>query len=212
MVSGGEGMKQQDVSVAGHELVSDLVDGRLRGAEFARGVEIAGSNEAGREAWHVYHVIGDAMRSQELIGWGADAGFAERVLSRLEQEAVEVASIAAQAGRIGADMGDLRGEATNRSRWMVVAAAGLSTLAVATAVIWSTGGNWIAGDGGRQLAQSGPVVAPAAVNSGQAESPVMIRDARLDELMAAHKQAGGATALQRPAMFLRNAAFDEGSR
>jgi sigma-E factor negative regulatory protein RseA len=40
----------------------------------------------------------------------------------------------------------------------------------------------------------------------------MIRDPRLDELLAAHKQAGGATALQMPSGFLRNATFDGADR
>jgi sigma-E factor negative regulatory protein RseA len=40
----------------------------------------------------------------------------------------------------------------------------------------------------------------------------MIRDPRLDELLAAHKQFGGASALQQPAGFLRNATFQPAGR
>jgi sigma-E factor negative regulatory protein RseA len=36
----------------------------------------------------------------------------------------------------------------------------------------------------------------------------MLRDPRLDELVAAHRQYHGATNLQMPAGFLRNATFD----
>lgn len=36
----------------------------------------------------------------------------------------------------------------------------------------------------------------------------MIRDPRLDELLAAHRQYGNTTALQMPAGFLRNATFE----
>jgi sigma-E factor negative regulatory protein RseA len=37
----------------------------------------------------------------------------------------------------------------------------------------------------------------------------MIRDPRLDEMLAAHRQlGGGASALQTPAGFLRNATFE----
>ena len=55
------------------------------------------------------------------------------------------------------------------------------------------------------------VVAPVMVAGEQ--GPVL-RDPRLEELMAAHRQAGGMSALQMPAGFLRNAAFDlpEGQR
>ena len=41
---------------------------------------------------------------------------------------------------------------------------------------------------------------------------VMIRDPRLDELLAAHRQTGGTTALQMPAGFLRNATFEAPAR
>ncbi len=44
------------------------------------------------------------------------------------------------------------------------------------------------------------------------EPQVMIRDPRLDELMAAHKQFGGTSALQMPAGFLRNATFEVPAR
>ena len=37
---------------------------------------------------------------------------------------------------------------------------------------------------------------------------LMIRDPHLDELLAAHRQFGGTSALQAPAGFLRNAAFE----
>jgi sigma-E factor negative regulatory protein RseA len=53
-----------------------------------------------------------------------------------------------------------------------------------------------------------PVVAVAG-NEGQ---QVMIRDPRLDELLAAHKQFGSTAALQMPAGFLRNANFERSDR
>ena len=51
---------------------------------------------------------------------------------------------------------------------------------------------------------------PVTLVSG--EPQVMIRDPRLDELMAAHKQFGGTSALQMPAGFLRNATFEGPAR
>ena len=52
--------------------------------------------------------------------------------------------------------------------------------------------------------------AHATVTAAPGMNPpaVMIRDANLDALLAAHKQFGGASALQAPAGFLRNATFD----
>ncbi|MDB5894042.1 MAG: hypothetical protein JWQ88_1573 [Rhodoferax sp.] len=75
--------------------------------------------------------------------------------------------------------------------------------------------------GATGVAAAGPVaVADASVQTvptHTAESPVnepqvMIRDRRLDELMAAHKQFGGTSALQMPAGFLRNATFEAPAR
>ena len=61
--------------------------------------------------------------------------------------------------------------------------------------------------------QRGPVALPAggAVPAAVAPGP-MIRDPRLDEFLAAHRQLAGGSALQTPAGFLRNAAFESGSR
>lgn len=63
-----------------------------------------------------------------------------------------------------------------------------------------------------------PVAASQTAQTAQAvtlpsgEPQVMIRDKRLDELLAAHKQFGGTSALQMPAGFLRNATFDAPAR
>jgi sigma-E factor negative regulatory protein RseA len=61
--------------------------------------------------------------------------------------------------------------------------------------------------------------APAAGQSAQAglavssaEPAVMLRDPRLDELLAAHRRFGGTSALQMPAGFLRNATFEQPER
>ncbi len=60
---------------------------------------------------------------------------------------------------------------------------------------------------------SGPQSVTSVAASGEAlAQPVMIRDPQLDALLAAHRQFGGATALQTPSGFLRNATFNEGSR
>lgn len=55
-------------------------------------------------------------------------------------------------------------------------------------------------------------VTAQAVTLPSGEPQVMIRSARLDALMAAHKQFGSASALQTPAPFLREAAFDAPSQ
>jgi sigma-E factor negative regulatory protein RseA len=119
-------------------------------------------------------------------------------------------------------------------RWKLV--AGVASLAAAAAIGW----NWIgAPDGhpvGAQVAlqqpsqpasqavvvaaeQSAPtapapqvatVYTPTRVDIGNGSPQVMLRDPRLDQLLEAHQQAGGAS--QMPSGFLRNATFERPSR
>ena len=70
-----------------------------------------------------------------------------------------------------------------------------------------------AADAGALLASGELVVRPiVALQSAAAQPQVMLRDPRLDELLAAHRQFGGASALPTSAGFLRNATFEQPSR
>jgi sigma-E factor negative regulatory protein RseA len=55
-----------------------------------------------------------------------------------------------------------------------------------------------------------PSLAATRVMIGNGNPQVMLRDPRLDQLLEAHQQAGGAS--QMPSGFLRNATFDRPSR
>lgn len=70
------------------EQVSALTDGQLRGLEFAQTVEVIGASSALRSSWHAYHVIGDVLRSSELVQSAGDVGFLARFQSRLAIETV----------------------------------------------------------------------------------------------------------------------------
>jgi sigma-E factor negative regulatory protein RseA len=117
-----------------------------------------------------------------------------------------------------------RVEAANQPvfRWKLL--AGAASVAAAAAIGW----NWIGGAPqapvGAQLAQQvspAPVLASAVqppadttatrVLIGDRQQPqVMLRDPRLDALLEAHQQAGGASHM--PSGFLRNATFEGQSR
>uniref|UniRef100_UPI002739FF21 hypothetical protein n=1 Tax=Stenotrophomonas sp. YIM B06876 TaxID=3060211 RepID=UPI002739FF21 len=103
-------------------------------------------------------------------------------------------------------------QAANASvfRWKMV--AGFASLAAVAAVGWSSWGSLQGESATAQLAAASS--APqATVAVAENEGPqVMIRDPRLDELVAAHKQFGGTSALQMPAGFLRNATFEAPAR
>ncbi|MDV7394670.1 hypothetical protein RZS08_25020, partial [Arthrospira platensis SPKY1] len=65
---------------------------------------------------------------------------------------------------------------------------------------------------GPQLAQSSPPAPDAVQLVVTPSGAVMLRDAELDQFMAAHRQWGGMSALQMPAGFLRNATYENTSR
>jgi sigma-E factor negative regulatory protein RseA len=87
-------------------------------------------------------------------------------------------------------------------RWKLV--AGFASLAAMAAVGWTVTGGPSGAPAQPQLA----AVPAAGTVLAESERGTMIRDARLDEFLAAHRQLGGASALQNPAGFLRNATFE----
>jgi sigma-E factor negative regulatory protein RseA len=89
-------------------------------------------------------------------------------------------------------------------RWKMV--AGVASMAAVAVMIWTV--SVPMSSTGAQLAQLAQ--SPAPTGSLLVDSPqgVIVRDAHLDELLAAHKQVGGSSALQMPSGFLRNATFE----
>jgi sigma-E factor negative regulatory protein RseA len=179
------------------ETVSALADGELAGEAFARGVELAAGDAAARAAWHEYHLIGDVLRSGDLAA-GAPAGqFLAQLRQRLGEESVAFQPApAATATALGVR------EAANDFRWKLV--AGVASVAAVSAIAWSLVGGAASRPEAPQLAAGSP---PAGTVLAATKQGVMIRDPHLDELLAAHRQLGGA-ALVAPAGYLRNATFD----
>ncbi len=161
------------------------------------------ADEGVRAEWDAYHVIGEVLRCGDLGALGARPAFVERLSARLAAEAVVVTAaepMAVQPARI------VTRAAANEPvfRWKMV--AGFASLAAVVAISWNVVGG-VGNTSGAQMASS-PRAGAASVQLAKAETQVMIRNPRLDELLAAHKQAGGATALQMPSGFLRNATFE----
>ena len=184
------------------ELVSALADGQLAGEAFARGVEVASTDAAAREAWHAYHLIGDVLRSNDLAHGGSPDAFLSRLQERLREEPVSFASSSQMI------LTAPRSEAANDGtfRWKVV--AGAASFAAVSAIAWTLMG---AAPGRQEGAQVAASRAGGGTVLTASERGVMIRDPRLDEFMAAHRQLGGAT-LVAPAGYLRNATFDTPAR
>lgn len=240
----GMGAGAAERAESSRALAGDLADGRLHGDVFARAVQAVCADRHGARAWHMAHLIGDAMRSRELAGRCLDEGFAQAVQNRLAVEVFDPASGPDDATVLNVEeLAPIRrhhhagasGAANSTSAWSWRLAAGVGAMGVALAVAFSLGGYWNPGGQAGQVAQgSAPAElalpasvaplaqAPAAVAPAvpapksdmilagqQAAAPVMIRDPRLDELLAAHRQAGGTSALQKPAGFFRNAAHQD---
>jgi sigma-E factor negative regulatory protein RseA len=208
-----------------HEQVSALADGHLGDDEFAQVIDKICSDDDLRATWHAYHLVGDVLRS----GVHSACSDTSEFLSRLQHRLAAEPSAPTLAPEAEAPMLH-RAEAANEPvfRWKLV--AGAASLAAAAAIGW----NWVGGGGSppvaAQLAQqsqqqqmSGSVLAasgssaqvpsalaPMRVVVGNGSPQVMLRDPRLDQLLEAHQQAGGAS--QMPSGFLRNATFDGPSR
>jgi len=193
------------------EQISALADGQLHGDDLAAAVEAVAMVEDARESWHVYHVVGDVLRSPDLAAGRDDLAFVARLRQRLQEE-VSTGPRPLAPVALAVDSPDVLRPAANEPvfRWKLV--AGFASLAAVAAIGWQLLGVGGPVPAGAQLAQTAPIeVRVAATEQGAPDgAAVMIRDARLDDLLAAHRQFGAASALQNPSGFLRNATFVEG--
>jgi sigma-E factor negative regulatory protein RseA len=195
---------------ASRERLSALVDGELDAGDCAVAcAHWRGSVEV-RSEWHTWQLIGDVLRSDDLASDAAhDARFLATLRDRLATEPVVLAptSIAARDadGRIRA------------GRWMLPSAlaAGFVLVVGTFAVLQPGTGSApapvaIAENAARPSADAVRPVPPAGVDAQAAvvADGKLIRDARLDRYLAAHKQFAGTSALGVPSAFLRGATVD----
>jgi sigma-E factor negative regulatory protein RseA len=202
--------------ISNSERLSALMDGELSVHECAQVLDGLLADTQAMETWHVYQVVGDVLRSPELSPTQNDLAFLEKLQHRLSQEPqrplVAVArqfSVQEVAQVLPVDL--CKPVANSPVfRWKVLAGFACSAL-----VIVVGGGLWSRSDlrAGGQLAIVKPVVSevPVVVATETSAGP-MLRDPRLDELMTAHRQLGGHSALQVPAGFLRNATYEGAGR
>ncbi len=177
-------------------LISSLADGEGDAAAAARGcVAWAQAEGEVRRSWHAYHLIGDVLRSEDLASPpGRDRAFLERLRTRL---ADEPAVLVPRPLPVAADTSRSR-----RSAWTlpVAMAAGVMVLAAGLLLMLGpTGGD---GPGApQQLAAVQAATSVAAVD-GAAQPPTVVeavgqgsrivRDARLDRYLRAHREYGAA--------------------
>lgn len=202
-----------DEQMDDRERISALVDGQLQGDECVRAMQAAGAGPAALEAWHCYHLIGDTLRSSDLAGGTPAPQFLGRLSARLAQEPLPRPQPAAAAA-LAVRSPSMAAANDGSFRWKMV--AGMASVAAFAAVGWSVVGTDAPRSGATQAQlaaapQQAPGVAPGNVLA-RSEPGLMIRDPRLDDMLAAHRQLGGTSALQSPAGFLRNATFESPAR
>ena len=206
-------MHTTKASTPTRELLSALADGELAREECTVALQTCRDDELALPSWSVYHFIGEVLRSPAAPTPTPtlDLVFLDRFKQRLLQEQTfePVAQsvgpdLAAQInGKPEREVFHHAGVAANDGsfRWKLV--AGVASLAAVSVIAWNAAG-LLSPTSAPQLALA-PELPQVVVASPQGP---MVRDARLEELLAAHKQLGGATALQVPSGFLQNATFE----
>lgn len=169
------------------ELLSSLVDGECPADLVDEACRHWRSDAESRARWHTYHVIGDALRSDEVTRHAArDGAFLQRLRARLKDEPVPLATAPlATQGR--------------RRRWLPVAAVAAGVVAIGTAVgVLQPAAQGPTGWDGRMAQSQAPGMsrsvmrqvgstAPAASGQGLVVDGQVIRDARLDAYFDAHR-------------------------
>ena len=154
--------------------------------------------------------MGDVLRSPDLahhsqhnLLTGLRAQLAQEPALQLQSSQLQ--QVAAGMEQTQAPVVALRDPAANHSvfRWKV--AASFATVAAMAALGWNLVATPVDGQGA-QLAS-----APGANSSVvvATENGSVLRDPRLDALLANHQQYASRASLQTPADFLRNASFEE---
>lgn len=229
-------LDDSEANAASRERLSALLDGELDGAPVAQACAHWRENGEARSTWYAYHVIGDVMRSDDLASDPAhDTGFLEAFRARLASEPVVLAprpleSAAPDVAPV-AMPAVAAGGSGRRWSWMAPSAVAAGFVAVA-GVLTLTRGPSVSGEGSTatSIAQAAPAAAsfvgtspmttptlvgtaaPAAEPQTFVATGQVIRDARLDRYLAAHKQFAGSSALGVPSAYLRNATAEVPAR
>lgn len=174
--------------------LSDLADGRLDDDALGDACRRWGDDGEARRTWHAYQLIGDVLRSEDLARpAGADAAFLLAVRQRLAAEPVVLAPAEPAAAPVR------RAARGRRQLWMVPMAAAAGFVAVAGVMVVlqqaAPGGN---GFDAPQMAATPPAAVTVRASAGAAPAlagaPMtvqrgqMLRDARIDEYLRAHRE------------------------
>ena len=196
-------------SLVTHELLSALADDRLGPQACSSLLEACKSDDSAVDCWRIYQLIGEQLRTPAsthmLVRMDDELAFARRLNKRLAGETF-TAPLHVLLGTAPvipvADQRRPAEPAANDSsfRWKLV--AGVASLAAVATIAWNASGLQVPSS----MPQLASVLAPQIVVTST-QGPV-VRDLKLEEMLAAHRQLGTSTALQESSGFLRNAMFE----
>jgi sigma-E factor negative regulatory protein RseA len=172
--------------------ISDLMDGRLDEAAIGHGCERWQAEAESRRTWHAYQLIGDVMRSEDLASDpGRDAAFLAALRGRLADEPVVLAPAAPRP---------------RRQVWMLPVAVAAGVVAVAGVLVVLQQPQ-AGGAAGPMLAASPPPAAAPGAVAVSVPDAQMLRDARVDEYLRAHRETLAGTPAALPGGALRSVDF-----
>ena len=189
------------------ELISALADGQLRGEALEEALSLFNTNALAMPLWGDFHVIGDVLRAPAVAGDllpfnSANTSFLDRFNQTLSAS-MPTADDAVPDRQLAVEQVGLAVPAANDSWFSWRFAAGFATLAAVSVMVWTSSTSPGGASFGQLAQQSAPVRVLVASPQG-----LIVQDARLKELLAAHKQLGSGSALQAPSGFLQSAAFE----
>ncbi|MCR5866991.1 sigma-E factor negative regulatory protein [Aquincola sp. J276] len=217
---------------ARRQALSDLMDGAVDAGGAARACAAWREDGASRADWYAYHLIGDVLRSDDLAHRPLrDEAFLASLRSRLASEPVVLAPQPAppsaprqEAPRRVANGASVGRRSLWRRAWAAPSAVAAGFMAVAGVLVVTrvaevpvspsssviAGGTAVPGVGTPGIQPVSTVSQPlVAASPAPVAVPVangkLIRDARLDQYLAAHKQYGGSV-LAMPVVSVRSAA------
>ncbi|MBS0444590.1 MAG: sigma-E factor negative regulatory protein [Proteobacteria bacterium] len=211
-------MTADPVRAAVLERLSALADGELDAPATAEACAAWRDDASLRISWHRYQLIGDVLRSDDLVSDGVrDAAFLAGLRARLAAEPVVLApqmpvDAFDEPARNAANGVAVR----RRSAWRAPAAVAAGFFVVAGALLLLRDPAPLPGDApvGGGLRPTAAPVPVAAISFGPqiVTGSGVVRDPRLDRYLAAHKEFAGNSALGLSPMYLRSASVEVPAR
>lgn len=211
-----------DMQTSVKERLSSIMDGEADDASVRLACLDWREQPGAASTWRDYQLIGDVLRSDDLAtDAGHDAAFLEAFRARLAVEPVVIAPPGVDIAAIAPDR--LR---SARRSWRTPSAVAAGFLAVAGVLVMtrapdssvpSAAAEMAAVAGGDVVRASASSALGGPLSGADVQTVVvangkLIRDARLDHYLKAHKQFSGTSALGAPSAFLRSATSDASNR